>query len=108
MTNVVWFSHNKHDLASEQVIDPASGRRSRLYCAASWPRKLSLVRRCRRLKEVAAGGETIRVTRAPAGGIGLKPGKAIHLPDTPLGLSPLTPNDEDHLAKVIQCADIAW
>jgi pyruvate kinase len=55
---------------------------------------------------VAAGVATIRVTRAPAGGIRLKPEKGINLPDTALGLSPLTPKDEVDLATVIQCADI--
>lgn len=57
--------------------------------------------------ESAADGEAvIRVNRAKAGGVKLKPEKGINLPDTALGLSPLTAKDEDDLLTIIECADM--
>jgi pyruvate kinase len=58
------------------------------------------------VESVANGEAIIRVTRAKAGGAKLKPEKGINLPDTALGLSPLTTKDEDDLATVIECADM--
>jgi pyruvate kinase len=48
----------------------------------------------------------IRVNRAKAGGAKLKPEKGINLPDTSLGLSPLTSKDEADLATVVEYADM--
>lgn len=57
--------------------------------------------------ESAGGGEAVvRVERAKERGAKLKPEKGINLPDTALGLSPLTAKDEADLAAVIECADL--
>ncbi|MEM8571281.1 MAG: pyruvate kinase [Pseudomonadota bacterium] len=48
----------------------------------------------------------IRVTHTKTGGTKLKPEKGINLPDTALGLSPLTAKDEGDLATVVECADM--
>ena len=48
----------------------------------------------------------IRVTRAKAGGAKLKAEKGINLPDTDLGLSPLTAKDRSDLETVLECADM--
>jgi len=48
----------------------------------------------------------IRITRAKAGGVKLKPEKGLNLPDTALGLSPLTAKDETDLKAVIALADM--
>jgi pyruvate kinase len=57
--------------------------------------------------ERAAGGEALlRVVQAKAGGSKFKPEKGINLPDTALGLSPLTAKDEADLSAVIECADM--
>ncbi|MDO1582111.1 pyruvate kinase [Rhizobium oryzicola] len=48
----------------------------------------------------------VRVNRARAGGAKLKPEKGLNLPDTSLGLSPLTAKDEADLATVVECADM--
>ena len=57
--------------------------------------------------ESARDGEAIvRVRRTREKGAKLKPEKGINLPDTTLGLSPLTAKDEADLAAVIECADI--
>lgn len=59
------------------------------------------------LVESASGGEAVViVTAAKAGGTKLKPEKGLNLPDTALGLSPLTAKDESDLASVIALADI--
>jgi len=58
------------------------------------------------VESVADGEAVVRVVRAKAGGAKLKPEKGINLPDTALGLSPLTAKDEDDLASVIACADM--
>ncbi len=52
------------------------------------------------------GEAMVRVLRAKTGGAKLKPEKGINLPDTALGLSPLTSKDEADLASVIECADM--
>lgn len=52
------------------------------------------------------GNALIRVTRAKGGVVKLKPEKGLNLPDTALGLSPLTAKDENDLACVIECADM--
>jgi pyruvate kinase len=48
----------------------------------------------------------VRVNRTKSGGTKLKGQKGINLPDTALGLSPLTAKDEDDLASVTELADI--
>ncbi len=58
------------------------------------------------MESVAEGEAIIRVGRTKAGGTKLKPEKGINLPDTALGLSPLTAKDEDDLLAVIECADM--
>ncbi len=58
------------------------------------------------VEAVAAGEALLRVVRAKAGGSKFKPEKGINLPDTALGLSPLTAKDEADLAAVIECADM--
>lgn len=49
---------------------------------------------------------TIRVNRCKTGGAKLKPEKGLNLPDTALGLSPLTAKDETDLRTVVECADM--
>lgn len=57
--------------------------------------------------ESAGDGEAlVRVTKTKAGGTKLKPEKGMNLPDTALGLSPLTVKDEADLDTVIRCADM--
>lgn len=48
----------------------------------------------------------IRVTHAKAGGAKLKSEKGLNVPDTDLGLSPLTAKDEEDLVTVLECADM--
>lgn len=48
----------------------------------------------------------IRIERAKAGGAKLKPHKGLNLPDTALGLSPLTGKDNEDIATVVECADM--
>ncbi|TRL34537.1 pyruvate kinase [Rhizobium straminoryzae] len=48
----------------------------------------------------------IRVTHCKTGGTKLKPEKGLNLPDTALGLSPLTTKDEADLSTVVECADM--
>ncbi|MDH4414264.1 MAG: pyruvate kinase, partial [Rhizobium sp.] len=55
---------------------------------------------------VGEGEAIILVRRTKAGGTKLKPEKGINLPDTVLGLSPLTAKDETDLSTVIECADL--
>ncbi len=55
----------------------------------------------------AAEGEAlIRILHTRAEGTKLKPEKGINLPDTALGLSPLTAKDDVDLATVLECADL--
>lgn len=58
------------------------------------------------VESISAGEAIVRVTKAKDGGTKLKPEKGINLPDTALGLSPLTAKDEGDLASVIACADL--
>lgn len=59
-----------------------------------------------RVEDVGTGEAIIRVDRTKHGGTKLKPEKGINLPDTALGLSPLTAKDEEDLTTVIECADM--
>jgi pyruvate kinase len=58
------------------------------------------------VESVGDGEAVIRITRSKSDGIKLKPEKGINLPDTALGLSPLTAKDHDDLVTVIECADM--
>lgn len=58
------------------------------------------------VESIADGEAVILVQKTKAGGTRLKPEKGINLPDTSLGLSPLTAKDETDLATVIECGDI--
>ncbi len=58
------------------------------------------------VESVSAGEAVIRVGRTKAGGIKFKPEKGLNLPDTTLGLSPLTAKDERDLATVVEYADM--
>jgi pyruvate kinase len=58
------------------------------------------------VESVGVGEAVIRITRSKSEGIKLKPEKGINLPDTALGLSPLTAKDHDDLATVAECADM--
>jgi pyruvate kinase len=52
------------------------------------------------------GAAIIRITKSKSGGVKLKPERGINLPDTALGLSPLTAKDESDLKTVISHADM--
>lgn len=57
--------------------------------------------------EQASGTEAIvRIRRTKSGGARIKPEKGLNLPDTALGLSPLTAKDRTDLASVIEYADM--
>ena len=58
------------------------------------------------VESVGGGEAVVRVERARERGAKLKPEKGLNLPDTALGLSPLTAKDEADLAAVIECADM--
>lgn len=58
------------------------------------------------VESLEPGEAIVRITRAKANGAKLKPEKGINLPDTVLGLSPLTDKDQTDLASVIECADM--
>lgn len=58
------------------------------------------------VEEKRDGDVLLRVVKAKAGGAKLKPEKGINLPDTALGLSPLTTKDETDLKTVIGLADM--
>jgi pyruvate kinase len=58
------------------------------------------------VESVSDGEAVILVNRTKANGTKLKPEKGINLPDTALGLSPLTAKDRTDLATVIECADM--
>jgi pyruvate kinase len=59
-----------------------------------------------RVESVGCGEAVIVVTVTKAGGCKIKPEKGINLPDTALGLSPLTAKDRGDLDAVIACADV--
>lgn len=58
------------------------------------------------VESVSEGEALVRVTHVKAGGVKLKPEKGLNLPDTALGLSPLTAKDEGDLSAVIGNADM--
>lgn len=58
------------------------------------------------VESLAPGEAILRVLQGKAEGVKLKPEKGINLPDTALGLSPLTAKDEADLASVIEYADM--
>jgi pyruvate kinase len=58
------------------------------------------------VETVAAGEAVVRVSRAQAGGTRIKPHKGINLPDTALGVSPLTSKDKTDLKAVVALADM--
>jgi pyruvate kinase len=58
------------------------------------------------VESLSEGEAVVLVRKTKAGGTKLKPEKGINLPDTSLGLSPLTTKDETDLATVIVLADI--
>jgi pyruvate kinase len=58
------------------------------------------------VESLGEGEAVIRVEKTKARGTKLKPEKGINLPDTALGLSPLTAKDETDLVTVIECADM--
>jgi pyruvate kinase len=58
------------------------------------------------VEHVEDGEALIRVTRTTTGGAKIKAEKGINLPDTVLGLSPLTAKDEGDLATMVDCADM--
>lgn len=58
------------------------------------------------VESTAPDEAVVRVTAAKAGGAKLKSEKGLNLPDTDLGLSPLTAKDEADLVTVLECADI--
>ncbi|WAC29136.1 pyruvate kinase [Ancylobacter sp. SL191] len=58
------------------------------------------------VESVSDGEAVIRVRHARAAGTKLKPEKGLNLPDTALGLAPLTDKDDADLATVIDCADM--
>lgn len=58
------------------------------------------------VESVAENEAIVRVTQAKAGGAKLKREKGINLPDTDLGLSPLTAKDKADLTTVVECADM--
>lgn len=58
------------------------------------------------VEELAQGAAILKIRRVAAGGLKLKAEKGLNLPDTALGLSPLTAQDESDLDAVIECADI--
>lgn len=58
------------------------------------------------VESVSENEAVVVVRRTKEGGSKLKPEKGVNLPDTALGLSPLTAKDETDLETVIECADL--
>jgi pyruvate kinase len=58
------------------------------------------------VESVEPGEATVRITRAQPGGTHLGAEKGINLPDTVLGLTALTPEDDSHLPFIAQNADM--
>lgn len=58
------------------------------------------------VEEIRRGEALLRLTRVKTGGAKLKPEKGLNLPDTALGLSPLTAKDEADLDAVVEIADM--
>jgi len=58
------------------------------------------------VETVSEGEAVVLVTRSRAGGAKIKPQKGINLPDTALGVSPLTSKDKTDLKVVVALADL--
>jgi len=58
------------------------------------------------VESVAEGEAVILVRRTKSGGAKIRAHKGVNLPDTALGVSPLTSKDEQDLKTVIECADM--
>ncbi len=58
------------------------------------------------VEQVRVGEALVRVQHAKAGGVKLKAEKGVNLPDTALGLSPLTSKDRADLSSVVELADM--
>ncbi|MEZ2128521.1 MULTISPECIES: pyruvate kinase [unclassified Sinorhizobium] len=58
------------------------------------------------VESLAPGEAIVCVSHTKTGGTKLKAEKGLNLPDTSLGLSPLTDKDRSDLATVIDCADM--
>lgn len=58
------------------------------------------------VEKISPGEAILKVTRAKQGGVKIKPEKGVNLPDTALGLTPLTSKDELDLETVLECADM--
>jgi pyruvate kinase len=58
------------------------------------------------VEEVGGDEARVRVTATKAGGVRLKPEKGLNLPDTALGLAPLTAKDVGDLDSVVRIADM--
>ncbi|MBN9669669.1 pyruvate kinase [Roseibium aggregatum] len=58
------------------------------------------------VESVSEGEAVILVKQPKSGGAKIKPHKGINLPDTALGVSPLTAKDQQDLKTVIACADM--
>jgi pyruvate kinase len=58
------------------------------------------------VRSVAHGGAVVRIDRTPPGGAWLRGDQGINLPDTDLGLPPLTPEDRHDLGFVAERADL--
>lgn len=58
------------------------------------------------VEAIETDAASVRITKVKTGGVKLKPDKGLNLPDTALGLSPLTAKDEADLDAVIADADM--
>ncbi|HVZ01070.1 MAG TPA: pyruvate kinase [Dongiaceae bacterium] len=58
------------------------------------------------VEQRGADDAVVRVKRGKAKGTKLQPEKGLNVPDTALGLSPLTGKDHEDLEAVIECADM--
>jgi pyruvate kinase len=59
-----------------------------------------------RVERIDGRQAIVRIERAKGSGAKLKPHKGLNLPDTALGLSPLTGKDDEDIATVVECADM--
>lgn len=58
------------------------------------------------VESLKEGEALVRIRHTKAEGTKLKPEKGLNLPDTALGLSPLTAKDTEDLSTVLECADM--